>query len=61
VILGVPASDFSRLLRTHVPNFVLRAAERFGISLRAAERLLSVVSPFSFAPRVPRERRFMYA
>jgi len=61
VILGVPASDFSRLLQTHVPNFVLRAAERFGISFHAAERLLSVVSPFSFAPRVPRERRFMYA
>jgi hypothetical protein len=61
VILGVPASDFSRLLQTHVPNFVLRAAERFGISFHAAERLLSVVSPFSFAPRVPRDRRFMYA
>jgi len=61
VILGVPASDFSRLLQTHVPNFVLRAAERFGISFQAAERLLSVVSPFSFVPRVPRERRFMYA
>jgi hypothetical protein len=61
VILGVPASDFSRLLRTHVPNFVLRTAERFGISFHAAERLLSVVSPFSFVPRVPRERRFLYA
>jgi hypothetical protein len=61
VILGVPASDFSRLLQTHVPNFVLWAADRFGISFHAAERLLSVVSPFSFAPRVPRERRFLYA
>jgi len=61
VIVGIPATDFSRLLQTHVPNFVLRAAERFGISFHSVERLLSVASPFSFAPRVPRERRFLYA
>jgi hypothetical protein len=61
VIVGIPATDFSRLLNAHVPSFVLRAAEYFGISFHAAERLLSVVSPFSFAPRVSRERRFLYA
>ena len=61
VIVGIPATDFARLLQTHVPNIVLKAAERFGVSFSAVERLLSVVSPFSFAPRVPRERRFLYA
>jgi len=61
VIVGVPASDFSRLLRSHLPNFVIRAAERFGLSFEAIERLLSVVSPFSFEPKVPHERRFLYA
>jgi hypothetical protein len=61
VIVGIPATDFSRLLQTHVPNFVLRAAERIGISFEPVERALSVVSPFSFAPRVPRDRRFLFA
>jgi len=61
VIVGIPAADFARLLQTHVPNIVLKAAERFGASFGAVERLLSVVSPFSFTPRVPRERRFLFA
>jgi hypothetical protein len=61
VIVGVPASDFSRLLQSHVPNFVIRAAERFGLSFEPLERLLSVVSPFAFEPKVPHERRFLYA
>jgi len=61
VIVGVPATDFSRLLQTHVPNFVLSAAARLGISFEPVERALSVVSPFSFAPRVPHDRRFLFA
>jgi dienelactone hydrolase len=61
VIVGVPATDFSRLLQTHVPNFVLSAAERLGMSFEPIERALSVVSPFSFSPRVPWDRRFLFA
>jgi len=61
VIVGVPATDFSRLLQTHVPNFVLRAAARVGISFEPVERALSVVSPFSFQPRVRHDRRFLFA
>jgi hypothetical protein len=61
VVVGVPATDFSRLLQSHIPNVLLRAAQRFGISFSDIESALSVVSPFSFAPRVPHERRFLYA
>jgi len=61
VIVGIPATDFSRLLQTHVPNFVLRTAKRFGLSFEPIEKALSVVSPFSFSPKVPLERRFLFA
>lgn len=61
VIVGIPAADFGRLLQSHVPTFILRAAQRAGISFDGIDRVLRVVSPFSFSPRVPWERRFMYA
>ncbi|MFQ5415518.1 MAG: alpha/beta hydrolase family protein [Myxococcota bacterium] len=61
VVIGIPATDFSRLLQSHIPNFLLDATRQFGISFSDIESALSVVSPFSFAPRVPHERRFLYA
>jgi hypothetical protein len=61
VIAGIPAADFPRLARSHVPDPVLWAAERRGFSFEQVEQLLRVVSPFAFEPRVPRERRYLYA
>jgi hypothetical protein len=61
VIAGIPAADLIRLLRTHVPELVLRAAERFGLDLESASRALRVVSPLAVRPLVPRERRYLYA
>ena len=60
-IAGIPATDFVRLVRSHVPKVLLRGAEMVGLSVDRLERLLSVVSPFSFRPRVPRRRRYLYA
>jgi hypothetical protein len=60
-IAGIPASDFVRLVRSHVPRLILRGVERVGLSVDRVEKLLSVVSPFSFRPRVPRRRRYLYA
>ena len=60
-IAGVPATDFVRLVRSHVPKVLLRGAEMVGLSIDRLERLLSVVSPFSFRPRIARRRRFLYA
>jgi hypothetical protein len=60
-IAGIPATDFGRLVRSHVPRVVLRGVEMVGLSFERVEKLLSVVSPFSFRPRVPRRRRYLYA
>jgi hypothetical protein len=60
-IAGIPATDFMRLVRSHVPKVLLRGAEMVGLSSERIERLLSVVSPFSFRPRLARKRRFLYA
>jgi dienelactone hydrolase len=61
VVVGIPATDFSKLLQTHIPDVLLRAAKQFGMTFDDVESALSVVSPFSFAPRVPHDRRFLYA
>jgi hypothetical protein len=61
VIAGIPAADLLRLLRAHVPAPLLRATTRFGLDLDAAARILRVVSPLCLTPRVPHERRFLYA
>ncbi len=61
VIAGIPATDFVRLVRSHVPAVLLRAADRLGFDFDRIERLLHVVSPLAFEPKVPRERRYLYA
>ena len=61
VVAGIPAADFARLVRSHVPELVFRAAERLGFSFERIERLLRVVSPFAFEPRVPGERCYLFA
>jgi hypothetical protein len=61
VVAGIPAADFARLVRSHVPERVLRAAGRLGFSFERVERLLRVVSPFAFEPRVPGERCYLFA
>ena len=61
VIAGIPAADFLRLMRAHAPSFVIWAADRIGISSDKIEPVLRVISPLALQPRVPRERRFLYA
>jgi len=61
VIAGVPAADFTRLARQHVPATLLRLAERFDFPFSKIEQLLRVVSPLAIPPQVPRDRCFLYA
>jgi dienelactone hydrolase len=61
VIAGIPAADIPRLLRGHLPPLVTQNAKRLGFPLEKIDRLMSVVSPLALSPRVPRERRFLYA
>jgi hypothetical protein len=60
-ITGIPATSFVRLLESHLPDVALRALDRGGFGLARLERLLRVVSPLHVAPRVPRQRRYVYA
>jgi len=61
VIVGIPAIDFMRLLRAHLPSIVERAALRVGLSFREIEQLLQVISPLALSLQVPRERCFIFA
>ncbi len=60
VIAGMPMVDLMGLVHRHVPAFVQRLAERFGISLVEMARLLRVVSPLALTPQVPADRLFIF-
>jgi hypothetical protein len=60
-ILGNPAADFLRLMRSHVPSAILQALDKLGFSFEPVETLLRVVSPLVLPPRVAHERRYVYA
>jgi len=61
VVLGIPAACFLDLARVNVPPALLRTAEWLGFPLAQIEQVLRVVSPLAMPPRVPRDRRFLYA
>jgi hypothetical protein len=61
VIAGMPATCYAALARAALPPLVLRAAEHLGVAWDDLERLLRVVSPLVLSPRVPRERRYLFA
>ena len=61
VIAGIPASDFARLFFRHRPTLEVRRAAQRGIDEEGVSDVLRVVSPLALAPRVPRERRFLFA
>lgn len=61
VIAGIPTTDFVGLVRAHVPRLAVRMLERIGVDFESLERLMRVVSPLALPPRVPHERRFLYA
>jgi len=61
VVLGIPAACFVDLTRANVPPGLLQAAEWLGFPLAQIEETLRIVSPLAMRPRVPHERRFIYA
>ena len=61
VIAGIPATCFVRLLGSQLPEIAVRALARVGLPLERIERLLRVVSPLCIPPKLPRERRFLFA
>ena len=60
VIAGMPMVDVMGLVQRHVPLFVQRLAEGFGISFAEVGRLMRIVSPLALAPRVSPDRLFIF-
>jgi alpha/beta hydrolase family protein len=56
VIAGIPATDFIRLVQRLAPHRLLREIDRLGFDWEILSDVLSVVSPLSLSPLVPRER-----
>jgi hypothetical protein len=61
VIAGIPAVDFPSLANDNQPWIMRRYGDEFEVDWRLVRAVSHVVSPLAFAPRVPRERRFIYA
>lgn len=61
VVAGIPATDLAALVWEHGPEHILHVAEGRGLDRGQAERVLRVVSPLALAPRVPAERRWIFA
>lgn len=60
VIAGVPAVDFAELFERHAPAKVRRLPEFLEMA-EDARLIHRVISPLALSPRVPRERRFIFA
>jgi hypothetical protein len=60
-IAGIPVSDFARLFFRHRPTLQVHRARLHGIEEARVSEVLRVVSPLALAPRLPRERRFLFA
>ena len=60
VIAGVPAADMPALYRRHSTPDVRRKAFAAGALGPDADSVVSVVSPLVLAPKLPRERRYVF-
>jgi hypothetical protein len=61
VIAGIPAVDFPGLANDNQPWIMRRYGDEFEVDWTLVRAVSHVVSPLAFPPRVPHERRFIYA
>jgi hypothetical protein len=60
-IAGIPGADFARVERRFATPMLLREAEAIGLDWDDIESVLRPISPLALAPRVARERRYLFA
>lgn len=60
IIAGVPAVDFAELFERHAPAH-LRRLPAFSEMTQEARLAFRVISPLALSPKVPHERRFIFA
>ncbi|CAN5807526.1 alpha/beta hydrolase [soil metagenome] len=61
IVAGIPPSDFPALFRHHMPKRLAGRARSYGLLGEDATALHRVVSPLAAPPRVPHDRRYLYA
>jgi hypothetical protein len=61
VIASIPMVDLASAARDNEPWIFRRYDREFGIDWTALRAITHVTSPLSFAPRIPRDRRFICA
>jgi hypothetical protein len=61
VIAGIPAVDFPGLASDNQPWIMRRYDDEFEVDWKLVRAVSHVVSPLAYAPRVPHDRRFIYA
>jgi hypothetical protein len=61
VVAGIPVSDFPALFHHHTPRQIRARAVEHHIMGGPVEEIYTVVSPFSYTPTMPLDRRFIFA
>jgi hypothetical protein len=59
-VAGLPTADFLRQTLRHAPPLALRYASQQGLTLKTVQEAMKVVSPLALAPRIARERRYIF-
>jgi hypothetical protein len=60
-VAGIPVVDFPSLFQAHSPVHIRARSIEHNILGGAAEDVCRVVSPMSFEPKIPRDRRYLFA
>jgi dienelactone hydrolase len=61
VVAGIPVADFAAALWRHLPPEHVRYLEAEGLDQERYRRILRVISPLAHAPKVPADRRYIFA
>ncbi len=61
VVAGIPVSDFPGLFHRHSPRHIRARSIEHKVMGGAAENVYRVVSPLRFDPKVPKDRRYIFA
>ena len=60
-IAGIPVTDFARVYYRHLPALHLSCAEQHGFAEPELCDVLRVISPLALQPKIPRDRRYIFA
>ena len=61
IVAGIPVSDFPALLHAHSPHHVRMRSMEHEILGGTADEVYRVVGPLQFTPKVPIDRRYIFA